>query len=210
MKIRIVVPVLAAFLMTPAVWAQASGAGASAAAVKVGVINVQAAISNTAEGKAAGAELQSQFTPRQTELQNMQKQIEDNQTRLRTGQSTLSDEEKARLARELDNLNRSFQRRSQDAQDDYNAAQQDVINRIGRKLMDVLEKYSKENGYTVILDSSSQQTSVLFWANQIDITQDIVRLYDQNYPFKAAASTSPKPASAPKPAASTTAPKPTP
>jgi len=209
MKIRMAVPVLAAFLMTPAVWAQASGAGAAAATpLKVGIINVQAAIANTAEGKAAGAELQSQFSPRQTELQNMQKQIEDNQTRLRTGQSTLSDEEKARLARELDTLNRTFQRRSQDAQDDYNAAQQDVVGRIGRKLMDVLEKYSKENGYTVILDSSSQQTSVLFWANQIDITQDIVRLYDQNYPLKAAASSAPKPAATPKPAASTAASKP--
>ena len=205
MKIRMAIPVLAAFLMTPAVWAQA-GAASAPTPVKVGVINVQAAIANTAEGKLAAAELQSQFAPRQTELQNMQRQIEDNQTRLRTGQSTLSDEEKARLSREMDALNRNFQRKSQDAQDDYNAAQQDVVGRIGRKVMDVLEKYLKDNGYTVILDSSSQQTSVLLWAPQTDVTQDIVRLYEQSYPVKAAAAT-PKPAAAPKPAPAA-APKP--
>ncbi len=52
--------------------------------------------------------------------------------------------------------------------------------------MDVLNKYSKENGYSIILDTSSQQTPVLYAANQIDVTQDIIRLYDQSYPVKAA------------------------
>jgi len=201
MKMRMAVAVMAAFLATPAVWAQA-GAASTQAPAKVGVINVQAAIANTAEGKLAAAELQSQFAPRQSELQNMQRQIEEDQTRLRTGQSTLSDEEKARLTREGELLGRNFQRKSQDAQDDYTAAQQDVVSRIGRKLMDVLEKYSKENGYTVMLDSSGQQSTVLFWASHIDVTQEIVRLYDQTYPVKAAATAkpaAPKPAPAPKP-----------
>ncbi len=204
MKIRVVVPILAALLMTPAVWAQA-GAPAS---TKVGVINVQAAIASTAEGKQAAAELQSQFAPRTTELQNLQKQIEDLRNRLQTGQSTLSDEEKARLSREGDQLTRGFQRKQQEFQDDTNDAQQDVVNRIGRKLVEVLNKYSKDNGYSVVLDDSSQQTPVLFAANQIDITQDIIRLYDQDYPVKAATAAAPKSAPTPRPAPATSAPKP--
>jgi outer membrane protein len=203
MKMRAVVPILAALLATPAVWAQAAAPAAS----KVGVINVQAAIASTAEGKQAAAELQSQFAPRTTELQNMQKQIEDLRNRLQTGQSTLSDEEKARLSREGDQLTRGFQRKQQEFQDDTNDAQQDVVNRIGRKLVEVLNKYSKDNGYSVVLDDSSQQTPVLFAANQIDITQDIIHLYDQSYPVKTAAAAAPKPA-APRPAPATAAPKP--
>ncbi len=54
MKIRAVVPIFAALLMTPAVWAQA----AAPVTTKVGVITVQAAIASTAEGKQAAAELQ--------------------------------------------------------------------------------------------------------------------------------------------------------
>ncbi|HEY6903116.1 MAG TPA: OmpH family outer membrane protein, partial [Candidatus Acidoferrales bacterium] len=95
MKIRAAVPVVAALLITPAVWGQA-GAAASASG-KVGVINIQAAIAGTAEGKQAVAQLQSQFAPRTSELQNMQKQIEDVRARLQTGETTLSEEEKARL-----------------------------------------------------------------------------------------------------------------
>jgi outer membrane protein len=208
MKIRAALPVLAALLMTPAVWAQAAGNAAASAAMKVGVINVQGAILSTAEGKQAVAQLQSQFNPRTTELQNTQKQIEDLRARLQAGQSTLSEEEKARLTREGDQLTRSFQRKQQEFQDDSNDAQQDLVNRIGRKMIEVLDKYAKENSYSVVLDTSSQQTPVIYAANQVDITQDIIRLYDESYPVKSASASSsptPKPAT---PKATPATPKP--
>ena len=204
MKMRLALPALAIFLAMPAARAQSSGAN-SQVPMKVGVINVQVAVTSTAEGKLAAAELQSQFAPRQTELDNMRKQIDDMQTRLRTGQTTLSDEEKARLAREGDQMTRTYQRKQQEAQDDFNDAQQDIVNRIGGKLMTVLDKYSKDNGYAVVFDTSSQQTPVIYASNQVDITQEIVRLYDQNYPVKAGATPAP---AAPRPSTPRAAPKP--
>jgi outer membrane protein len=190
MKIRLAVPALAAFLMVPAVWAQGS---APAGATKVGVIDVQVAITSTSEGKQAAAELQSKFAPRQTELGNLQKQLEDIQTRLRTGANTLSDDERAKLSRDGENIQRSYQRKSQDAQDDFQQAQRDIVDSIGRKMIDVLTKYSHDNGYAVILDRSGQATPVIYAANSTDVTQDIIRLYDQTYPVKASAA-SPAPA----------------
>ena len=180
--------------------------------MRIAVLNVQVAITSTAEGKQAAAELQSQFTPRQTELQNMQKQIDDIRNRLQTGQTTLSDEEKARLAREGDQLTRNLQRKQQESQDDFNDSQQDVVNRIGRKLVEILDSYSKQNSLAVVLDTSAQQTPVIYASNEIDITQEIIRLYDQKYPVGGksssgtGASTTPRPA-APKPATPAT-PKP--
>jgi outer membrane protein len=197
MKIRLAVSALAVLLTMPAVWAQSSGAGAP---TKIGVINVQVAITSTAEGKQAAAELQSKFAPRQTELDNMRKNIDDMQTRLRTGQTTLSDDEKARLAREGDQTSRAYQRKQQEAQDDFNDEQQEVVNRIGRKMMAILDKYSKDNGYAIIFDTSAQQTPVVYAANQIDVTQDIIRLYDQANPVKSGA-TSPGASATPKSAA---------
>ena len=206
MSIRLAVLALAASLAGPAVWAQSGGAGAaSAAGMKVGVINVQVAITSTGEGKQAAGELQSQFAPRQSELDTLRRQVEDIQTRLRTGSSTLSDDEKARLSREGDQLSRQFQRKQQDSQDDFNEAQREIVDRIGRKMIDVLDKYSKENGYGVIFDTSAQNTPVVYAANQIDVTQEIIRLYDQNYPVKAGAakSSAPPRSAAPKPAPAT-------
>jgi len=198
MKIRFGIPAMAALLMLPTVWAQSNGA----AAAKVGVISVSAAIQSTAEGKQAAAELQSQFAPRQTELDNLRKQIEDLQTRLRTTSNTLSDEEKARLAREGDQLTRTYQRKQQESQDDYTEAEREVVDRIGRKMIDVLDKYSTDNGYILILDTSAQNTPVIFAAKTTDVTQDIIKLFDQSYPVKNAAAarpTTPRPTT-PKPA----------
>ena len=127
MKIRLAVLALAALSIISSVKAQSSGA--AGAPLKIGVLNVQVALQSTAEGKEAAAQLQSQFAPRQTDLDNMRKQIEDLQTRLRNGQTTLSDEEKARLTREGDSLTRSFQRKQQESQDDFNDAQQEIVTR---------------------------------------------------------------------------------
>jgi outer membrane protein len=164
---------------------------------------VQVAIQSTAEGKQAANELQSQFAPRQTELDNLRKQIEDLQTRLRTTSNTLSDEEKARLSREGDQLTRTYQRKQQDSQDDFNEAEREIVDRIGRKMIDILDKYSKENGYSVVLDTSAQNTPVIYAANTVDVTQDIIKLYDQSYPVKNAAAARPSTprSTAPKPQA---------
>jgi len=206
MKIRLAILALAAMVVTPSLRAQSTGAAAAPAAVttKVGVINIQAAITGTGEGRQAAQELQSQFAPRQTELDNLRKQGEDLQVRIRTTSNAISDEERARMAREAEQLNRTYQRKMQDTQDDFNESQQEVINRLGRKMMDILDKYARDNGYSLILDTSSQQTPVIFAAPATDVTQEIIRLYDQAHPVKNAP---PKSTSAPAPKPAPAAPR---
>jgi outer membrane protein len=46
--------------------------------------------------------------------------------------------------------------------------------------MAVIEKYAKDNNYTLILDVSNQNTPVLYASSGIDITSDIISLYDKN------------------------------
>lgn len=178
--------------LVPAIWSQVGSTGAPAPS-KVGTISLQAAIVNTAEGKQASAELQTRFAARSTELQNLQKQIKDIQAKLQSRQQVLSEGERGRLQREAERLTGTLQRKQQYFQEDLNAAQQDMMNNIGPKLADVLSKYSKENGYSVILDTSSQQTPVVYGAPQVDVTEEITKLYDQSHPAKSTPTTTPKP-----------------
>lgn len=193
---------LACFLSTAVVRAQGSPSAGSASAGKIGVINVRQAIASTAEGKQAGAELQSQFAPRQNELEGLNKQINDLRQRIEAGQGKLNQDEATRLQREGETRARQLQRKQDEYQEDVNAAQSEVFDRVGRKMIDVLDRYARENGYVAILDSSAQNTPILFASTNIDVTQDIVRLYDQAYPVKGApaATTPAKPAVTPRPA----------
>jgi outer membrane protein len=202
---------LVAFLLVPAAGVRAQGgapAAAASAPTKIAVLNVREAIGTTAEGKQASLQLQTQFNPQQSDLDNVQKQIQELQGRLSNGARTLSDDEKARLQRQGEMLMRQMQRKQDDLNEQVQAAQGDIVDEIGRKMMEVLDRYSKDKGFAIVLDSSAQGTPVVYGAPQLDITQDVIRLYDQEYPLKAAA---PAPAAAPaRPAASPGAAQPRP
>jgi outer membrane protein len=189
------------FASAGASFPQAAAAPGSASAGKVGVINIRLAIATTAEGKQASAELQSQFAPRQNELESLNKQINDVRQRLQTGEGKLSQDESTRLQRQGETMARQLQRKQDEYQEDVQGAQSEVFDRIGRKMVDVLDRYSRENGFVLVLDSSAQNNPILFNSTNIDVTQDIIRLYDQAYPVKAGGAAAKPAATTPKPAA---------
>ena len=199
----------ATLLLLPAAgaWAQGTSAGT---ATKIGVINVRQAIVATKEGAQASANLNVQFAPRQNELENLNKQIQDLQNRLSTGQRTLSQDEQSKLQNQGTLLSHEFQRKQDDLQEEVTAAQQEIVDTIGRKMFDIIDKYARDNGFMVVLDTSAQGSPVVYGASQLDITMEIVGLYDKAYPGKAetsgakpepkaaAPATTPAPATAPK------------
>jgi Skp family chaperone for outer membrane proteins len=199
MNVKRAVLAAAVLLLAPAaqVYAQAGGAP-PAAGQKIGILNVRQAVFGSAEGKQALAELQSQFAPRTTEIDNLRKQIDDLQNRLRTGDRTLSDDEKARLARQGDQLTRRLQTKQTEFEEDAQTAQGEVFDRIARKMDDVMSRYARENNFSLVIDVSAQNV-VVFATPQIDITQDIVKLYDQAYPVRAGGAAPPAQPGTPRP-----------
>lgn len=189
MKIRAVLPwiALAGLSLAPAAMAQAG------APTKFKVMDMRAAIVATAEAKAAGAQLTSQFAPQQAALENIQKQIDEVSKRLQAGANTLSQDEQAKLSRQGQMLQNQYKRAGDQLQEQSQAAEQDIIDGIGRKMMDVVDTYARENGLDCVLGTSSDSLSVLYKASNMDVTQEIVKLYDLKYPVKAAAATPAKP-----------------
>lgn len=204
--LRVTALSLASLLGTADVRAQNAAAGATS--TKLGVIDIRRAISSTAEGKQLVTELQSQFAPRQQELESLTKQVDDLRQRLNAGQSTLSEQEKARLSAQGTQLEQRLDRKTDEYREDFSTAQEEIVNGIGRKMMELLSRYAQENNYVAVFDSSAQNSPVLYTSKTIDLTQDIIRLYDQAYPVKGARTVPAiKPAPIPKP---TTPPSPKP
>jgi outer membrane protein len=177
-------------------------ASAQPAPTKVGIINIQQAIIATKDGQKAASELQARFEPKSKQLESMQGAIAGLQQELAKGSNTMAETRKTQLTRDIDQKTKELNRAREDAQAEFEMEQNKLLNDLGGKLMVVIDKYARDNGYAIILDVSSQQTPVLFAANGVDITKDIIELYDKNSP--SALPPAPKPA-APKPAA---APKP--
>lgn len=174
------------------------------AQTKVGIIHVQNAIISTKDGQKIAGELQARFDPRRKEIEKRQTEIQALRDQLSRGSNTMSDEAKQTLIREIDQKTRSFNRASEDAQADFEQDRDRALQELGQRMMVVIDKYARDNGYALIVDVSSPQTPVLYASNTIDITNDIVALYDKNSPGAAGSppTAAPAPSAAsPKPAA---------
>jgi outer membrane protein len=187
----------------------ASAAAPAGAPGKIGIVSIQDAIGGCNEGQRDFAALQTKFTPKQTELKGLADEITNLQNQYKAQEATLSDDVKNTKARTIDTKQKAYQRNLEDAQNEFQQAEQEVVNRIGQKMLNVLEKYAKANGYSVVLDVSNPQTPVL-WASQGNvITKQLVDAYNAESgvaaPAKpAGATTAPPRPTAPRPAATGT------
>lgn len=161
------------------------------AQTKVGIINVQQAILSTKDGQKAATDLQARFAPKKAELDKKQASIAALQEQGRKGAATMSDEARAKLTRDIDSNTKALTRETEDAQAELDQEQGKVMQELGQKMMSVLDKYAKDNGYGVILDVSNPQTPVLWASNTVDVTTEIVALYDKAN--AAPATSAPKP-----------------
>jgi outer membrane protein len=166
---------------------------AQAAPSKVGIIHMQNAIIGTKDGQAAAKALEEKFMPRRKEVEKKQADIAALQNQLRASSNTASEDVKNKLMRDIDAKQKSLQRDAEDFQAEVDAEQQKVLGELGGKIMAVIDKYATDNGFAIIIDVSSQQSPVLYAATSIDITREVVGLYDKNAPGAA-------PAAAPAPA----------
>lgn len=196
-SLRFVLPALAALSAAMPAPAQTNG--------KVAVINIQSALVSTKDGQKAANELNSRFTPKKADFEKRQNDINQLQDQLNRGRNTLSEDARQNLIREIDQKTKSLKYDTEDAQSELNQQEQKIMGELFGRLRAVVDKYAKDNGYVLVLDDSSQQTMV-YASSAIDITRDIIELYDKNSPGSSAPSSSSvtppaKPPVAAKPAA---------
>jgi outer membrane protein len=205
--------------------APASGSAASSAApapaaatsttptgtLKVGTINIQDAIFLSNEGRKEMETLQKKFDPKQAELKGQNDELEALKKQLSTQGPSLNDDARTTLQKQIEGKQKTFDRNVQDAQEDFGNQQQEIASKILQKMAPMIVKYSQENGFGLIIDTSKPwpQSPVLWWnQDAVDITKPVVDIYNVQSGVPAPASTgaAPKPA-VPKPAVpKTTAP----
>lgn len=168
---------------------------------KFAVINIQGAIVSTKDGQKAAAELNAKTAPKKKELEQKQNDINGLQDQLNKGSNTLSDTAKNDLYKNIEAKKKNLQREVEDAQADLEADQNKLLQSLGQKILAVIEKYARDNSITMVVDVSSPQTPVLYASPSIDITKEIIELYDKNTASGASApaTTTSKPPAAPAP-----------
>ncbi len=186
MKTRVSTFTLLFFLGTAPAGLLAQTAGAPS---KIGLVSIQEAILSTAEGKKSMADLQKKYQPRQQEIQNDQRDIQAISDQLQKQAATLSDEEQRRLNRDLEEKQKVLKRATEDYQADTAGDRDEMFRRIGQKMVKVIQDFAPKNGYSLVI--GSDQVPIYFAATEVDLTEQIVKLYDAAYPADAPTSGGP-------------------
>lgn len=146
---------------------------------KIATIQIQAALVSTKDGQKAAADLQAKAAPKQKAIQAKQNEINSLKDQLQKGANTLSETAKTDLYRTIDQKTKSLNRDMEDAQAEMEQEQNKVLQALGQKMYAVVKKYAVDHGYSLVIDVSSPQTPVFFMSDNMDITRDIIDLYDK-------------------------------
>jgi len=174
---------------------------------KVGIINIQGAIVASNEGRRDLEALDKKFDPKRTELQNLSKEIDDLKKQIDSQGPKMNDDARANLVRSLETKQKTAQRESEDAQNEYQQQQTEIAQRILQKMGPVIDKFAKDNQFAMLIDVSQPwpQGQVLWFGSSADVTKAVVDLYNAQSGVAAPAASSSS-----KPTSGTTIPKPAP
>jgi outer membrane protein len=152
--------------------------GIGSAQTKVAVVNSQKAILDTAEIKKAQVDLEAKFKPRQDQMGRLTKELQDIQTQLQSGKLNQNGEQE--LTIQGQRKQRELQRLQDDLQADVDRERNDILQRSGTHMQEVVKKLAEEKGLDVVVDTSN----TIFYKPSLDITAEAVAAYDKAYPVK--------------------------
>jgi outer membrane protein len=176
--------ILAEIALPVMVLAQVGNTGSPSVGVsvpaKIGIISVQNALIATSDGQKEFQALEKKFEPKKSELKSLNDEIDGLKKQLETQGPKLNDDARVNLARQIDSKQKSFSRAQDDAQSDYTEQQNEIVQKLLQKLLPVVDRYAKENGFTLVIDGSKPwpEWPVLWASPSLDITKAVVDTYN--------------------------------
>lgn len=150
------------------------------AQTKVGIINTQKALLDTAEIKKAQVDLEAKYKPRTDALKKLDTELQDIQARLSAGAGKLTPQVEADLQTQGQRKQRDLQRGQEDLQGDVERDRQEILARAGQRMQEVIKKLAEEKGLDVVIDTST----TIYFKPALDLSSDATLAYDKANPAK--------------------------
>src|ERR1700733_9897165 len=167
---------------------------------KIALVAFEQAVFATNEGQRATQDVQDKYKPKKAQIDSLAQEVDSLKKQLQSAPATLSDEERATRLKNIDTKEKQLNRDAEDAQTAYNADLQEAYGKVAAKVSVTLKKYVSDNGFTLLLDVSNQQSNVMWAVPSTDVTQAVVTAYS------ASSGVAPPPPSAPSAAPAATHP----
>jgi len=157
-------------------WVPTFALGQVAAEGKIGFVNLDRILRDTAPAQRAQKKIEAEFSKRDQELAKMAEQIKKMQETMEKNAVTMSESERARREREFNELNRDFQRKQREFREDLNQRRNEELASVLERANRAVRAIAEAEKYEIIFQEA-------VWASpKIDITDRVIKALDDSKP----------------------------
>lgn len=146
-------------------------------AIKVGFVNLQKAISESRAGERARQRFEGTIKSKEAALAKEKQAIERMKRDLDKKALLLKADERMKVQLDFQRRVRDYERQMNDAQEELQLQERQMTTEILQDLQKIVEEIGRSQNFTLILDRSQ----LLYTDKGIDITNDVIQLYNQRF-----------------------------
>jgi outer membrane protein len=152
--------------------AQAPGATAT----RVGFVDVQRVLARSAAGVSAREQLEREKTVMQKEMDGRRQELEKMREELDKKGALMTADSRREKQDQFERKRRDAARMADDFQKELEKKEQTLLAKVLQDLSGVIERVAKEKGVNLVVE----RRGLLYASADADITEDVIRAYDQD------------------------------
>ena len=167
----LLIPAIALFLAVPA--------GAAFAQGKIGVVQIERIVRDSAPALRAQKKLEAEFAKREAELGKVADQLKRLQDELEKDAVTMPEAQRRNKERDFAELNRDFQRKQREYREDVNQRRNEELGQVIELANRIIRQIAESEKYDIIFQEAA-------YANpRIDITDKVIKAMEGKPPAAA-------------------------
>ncbi|MCZ6625777.1 MAG: OmpH family outer membrane protein [Deltaproteobacteria bacterium] len=144
--------------------------------IKIGVFDLQIAISESKAGKKARARFRDQVKKAEVEILKEKNVVERLKSDIDKKGPLLKPQERRNLEREFQRRYKGFQRKMRDHQEELQQREGEMTAEIIKEIQRVVLEFGKKENFTLIFEHGG----VLYYDEAINLTKTVIELYDRS------------------------------
>jgi len=145
--------------------------------LRVGFVDLQAALSATKAGALAKDSYEAEVKAAQANLDSKKKELSRQKAEFTKQRDSLSDEAKLSKEEKLMSLEKDLRRSFKDTEEQLRRKNGRLVGGLLKKMRTVVDEVGKEEGFSLILEKGSQ--AVLYADTSIDVTDKVITKFNE-------------------------------
>ena len=160
--------------------------------IKLGYVDLQRALTEVGEGQQAKAKLKAEIEKKKSEFETEQKKLREDGMLLDRQASAMSEEVRVEKMKQLQGRLMQISERGQKLQVEFVEKERSELKKIFDKMDPIVAQIAQREGLAMVFEKTD--SGLVYAPPSMDLTNELVRTYNEKYPTKAAAPSKPVPA----------------